>query len=163
MKVFWDPVQLQHAPKFFLQRGHVRRNFEVPARAEVLLTACNDMGLSIEIPTQVKAAVLEGVHSRAYLDFLRDVPNNWSALADHGPEAVPNIHPTPEMFANGARMPVNVVGQMGWYTADTSCPISATTWPAALAAASCALAAADYVSDQNRIAYAHGRPPGHHA
>ena len=163
MKVFWDPVQLQHDPKFFLQRGHVRANFEVPTRAEVLLSACQDMGVSIETPPVVSRSALEGIHTPAYLDFLRDLPRDWDAMPDHGPEAVPNIHPSPEMFANGARMPVNVIGQLGWYTADTSCPISKTTWPAALAAASCALAAADFVSAGGRTAYALCRPPGHHA
>jgi len=163
VKVFWDPVQLQHDPKFFLQRGHVRANFEVPTRAEVLLSACQDMGVSIETPPVVSRSALEGIHTPAYLDFLRDLPRDWDAMPDHGPEAVPNIHPSPEMFANGARMPVNVIGQLGWYTADTSCPISKTTWPAALAAASCALAAADFVSAGGRTAYALCRPPGHHA
>ena len=40
LKVFWDPAQLLHAPRFFLQRGVVRANFEVPARAEALLDGC---------------------------------------------------------------------------------------------------------------------------
>ena len=36
MKAFFDPVQAEHAPQFFLQRGVVRQHFEVPARAEAL-------------------------------------------------------------------------------------------------------------------------------
>ena len=39
MLVFWNPVQLRHAPRFFLLRGQVRPHFEVPARAEVLLVS----------------------------------------------------------------------------------------------------------------------------
>ena len=163
MKAFWDPVQLQHAPKFFLQRGQVRSNLDVPARADALLTACREMNLQIVRPNAADRAALETVHLPAYLDFLRDLPAAWAAMPDRGPEAVPNIHPTPEMFGNGARLPNNVMGQLGWYTADTSCPISAATWPAALAAASCALAAADAVADGDTLAYALCRPPGHHA
>jgi len=162
VRVFWDPVQLRHAPQFFLQRGQIRRNLEQPARAESLLVACQDMKLEIIRPPQADRATLEAVHSPAYLDFLRDVPAAWAAQPDHGPEAVANIHPAPEMFGNGARLPKSIVGQLGWYTADTSCPITSATWPAAVAAASCAVAAADEVM-AGRNAYALCRPPGHHA
>ena len=163
MKAFWDPVQLQHAPKFFLQRGHVRPNFETPARAEALVAECRDLRIPLEKPRAADRAALEAIHLPAYLDFLRDLPTAWAALPDHGPEAVPNIHPSPEMFGNGGRLPSNVVGQLGWYTADTSCPISLSTWPAALAAAACAISAADSVIDGAGLAYAICRPPGHHA
>jgi len=50
MKAFWDPVQLRHAPRFFLLRGQVRPHFEVPARAEALLAACRDLGMDIVPP-----------------------------------------------------------------------------------------------------------------
>jgi hypothetical protein len=102
MKVFWDPAQLLHAPRFFLQRGVVRANFEAPARAEALLHGCHALGLHPALPAPADRAALEAVHSPAYLDFLRDAPVAWSLLPDHGPELVPNIHPSPEMLANGA-------------------------------------------------------------
>ena len=162
MKVFWDPAQLRHAPRFFLQRGVVRANFEVPARAEALLDCCRALGLDPVLPAPPDRAALEAVHAPAYLDFLRDAPAAWGQLPDHGPELVPNIHPSPEMLANGAQPSPMVVGRLGWYTADMSCPIGAETWPAAAAAAACALAAAD-VAAQGGTAYALTRPPGHHA
>lgn len=161
MKVFWDPAQLQHAPRFFLQRGVVRANFEVPARAEALLEGCRALGLDPAMPAPPGRAALEAVHAPAYLDFLRDAPAAWGRLPDHGPELVPNIHPSPEMLAHGAQPSPMVVGQLGWFTADTSCPISAETWPAAAAAAACAIAAADAAAQG--AAYALTRPPGHHA
>ncbi len=162
MKAFWDPIQLSHEPTFFLQRGVVKRNFEVPARAIALLEACTAMGLEITPPPPADRAALLQVHSADYLDFLRDGPALWNALPEHGAELVPNIHPSPEMLANGARRSPGVIGQLGWYTADTSCPIAAATWPAAMAAASGAIAAADEAA-QGRHAYALARPPGHHA
>lgn len=162
MKAFWDEAQLAHTPRFFLQRGQVRRNFEVPARAEALLAACRALRMQVTRPASADRAALEAVHPAGYLDFLRDGPAAWDALPDHGPEMVPNIHPSPEMLGNGARPSATVVGQLGWYTADTSCPIAAETWPAALAAASGALAAADEAA-AGRSAYALARPPGHHA
>ena len=162
MKAFWDPVQLRHAPGFFLQRGVVRRNFEVPARAEALLEGCEALGLAIVQPGPAPRAALEAVHDPAYLDFLRDGPQAWAELPEAGPELVPNIHPSPEMMENGAQPGAGVVGQLGWYTADTSCPISAATWPAAESAAACAVAAANEAAS-GRHAYALCRPPGHHA
>ena len=162
MRVFWDPAQLLHAPRFFLQRGVVRANFEVPARAQALLEGCRTLGLRPTTPPPFDRAAVEAVHLPAYLDFLRDAPSAWRLLPDHGPELVPNIHPSPEMLANGARLSRSVIGQVGWFTADTSCPILAETWPAAAAAAACAIAAADAAAEGD-TAYALARPPGHHA
>jgi acetoin utilization deacetylase AcuC-like enzyme len=162
MKAFWDPIQSAHAPQFFLQRGLVRKNFEIPARADALLAAAREIGMVVTVPPEADRAALEAVHPAAYLDFLRDGPAAWAALPEHGAEMVPNIHPTPEMLANGARPSGTIIGQVGWFTADTSCPIAAETWPASLAAASGAVAAADEAA-AGRSAYALARPPGHHA
>ena len=162
MKAFWDPVQLSHTPRFFLQRGAVRANFEIPARAEALLAGARESGMTIETPPPAERATLEAVHEAAYLDFLRDGPAAWNELPEHGPEMVANSHPTPEMLANGARPSATIIGQTGWFTADTSCPIASETWPASLAAASGAIAAADEAAE-GRSAYALARPPGHHA
>ncbi len=162
MKVYWDPAQLAHAPRFFLQRGVVRPNFEIPARAEALLEGVRSLGLTPSLPPPTDRAALAAVHTHAYLDFLQTAPAAWDTLPGHGPELVPNVHPTPEMLANGARPGSSVVGQLGWFTADTSSPFTAETWPAAQAAAACAIAAADQAA-AGRDAYALARPPGHHA
>ncbi len=162
MKVFWDPVQREHDPRFFLQRGLLRANFERPARADALLAACEALGLDIAAPPAPDLAAIAAVHDAGYLGFLRDGFDAWSALPDHGAEMVPNIHPAPEMLANGACPSATIVGQTGWYTADTSCPVGPRTWAAALAAAAGAIAAADAAAS-GATAYALARPPGHHA
>ena len=162
MKVFWDPAGLRHEPRFFLQRGVVRRNFEVPARAEALLAACHAMGLPVEAPPEFSDDAIFTVHRSDYVSFLRDGWRAWDALPERGDEMVPNTHPAPEMLANGAKPSATVVGQVGWYTADTSCPIGPETYAAARGAASCAIAAADEAA-RGRTAYALARPPGHHA
>ncbi len=162
MKAFWDPIQLTHAPQFFLQRGQLRSSVEVPGRAESLLAGCRALGLDIVAPPSPDRAALEAVHGTAYLDWLRDAPAAWAALEDAGAEIVPNIHPPPEMLASGARPAESPIGRAGWFTADTSCPVGPHTWPAALAAAACALAAADEAA-VGRDSYALARPPGHHA
>jgi len=162
VKVFWDEVQLQHAPQFFLQRGQVRPNFEIPARAQALLEGVAALGLVPERPADASEAVLETVHGPAYLDFLRTAHADWSAMEEAGPEVVANIHPAPEMLAHGARPGSGPIARAGWFTADASCPIGPHTWTAALSAARCALAAAEEAV-AGRSAYALVRPPGHHA
>ena len=114
------------------------------------------------MPPPADPAALLAVHRQGYLDFLRDGPAAWAEWPGAGAELVPNIHPSPEMLAQGALPGPGVVGRLGWFTADTSCPISAHTWPAALAAAAGAVAAADEAL-AGRGAYALARPPGHHA
>lgn len=161
MKAFWNPVQLTHTPAFFLMRGEVRANFEVPARAVALLEACHSMGLEITTPADISRDLLQTVHPAAYLDFLEHGFQAWAALGDAGPEMVANVHPSPEMLANGAVMPPHITGQTGWFTADTSCPIGQHTWAAASAAAGGAIAAAEEAA-AGRSAYALARPPGHH-
>jgi acetoin utilization deacetylase AcuC-like enzyme len=161
MKVFWHDAQLKHAPKFFLARGETRPNFEVPARAEALLASCRAMQLDIVTPDPTDRTALLTVHDAAYLDFVHDAFAAWSALPSTGAEVVANSHPSPEMLANGARMPEHIVGQAGWFTADAACPIGPHTWESALWAAACALAAAEEAG-VGRSAYALARPPGHH-
>jgi len=165
MKAFAHPDQMRHAPRFFLMRGQVRSNYEVPERAGALLAALHRLGIAPEEPRPAERGALETVHAADYLDFLAGAIGVWNGLLGRGPEAVANIHPTPEMLAQGARPPGGVggiVGRVGWYTADASCPIGPGTWEAAVAAAGCALAAAAEAA-QGRSAYALCRPPGHHA
>ena len=162
MKVFWDEVQLQHTPSFFLQRGQVRANFEIPARALSLLDGVHALGLVPEPPPHAPESAFETVHASAYLDFLRSAHADWAAMEGAGPEAVANVHPSPEMLAHGARPSPAIIARAGWFTADAACPIGPGTWAAIVSAARCALAAADEAA-AGRSAYALVRPPGHHA
>ncbi len=162
MKAFWDPAQLAHAPRFFLQRGQVRNHFEIPARAESLLAGCQSMGLDITMPSAPDRAAMEAVHPADYLNWLEVAADEWAKMDDAGREVVANMHPSPEMLATGARPSDSVIGRAGWYSADTACPIGDGSWTAIQAAAACALAAADEAA-QNRDCYALCRPPGHHA
>jgi acetoin utilization deacetylase AcuC-like enzyme len=162
MRAFAHPDQTLHTPQFFVMRGRLRPNFEVPGRAAALAAGLAELGLPPSLPPAVPRAALEAVHGAAYLDFLRDAPAAWAALPDAGPELVPNIHPTPEMLAQGGGAGPHVIQQLGHFTADTGCPIGPGTWQAAIGAAACALAAAAETA-AGRHAYALCRPPGHHA
>lgn len=162
MRAFHHPDQMRHAPRFFLVRGAVRPNFEVSERAASLLAGLAGLGIAAETAPLPAPGALAAVHAPEYLDFLQTAAQDWAALPDAGPEAVANIHPAPEMLAQGARPGTGVVGRTGWFTADTACPIGPGTWEACLAAAGAALAAAAEAA-AGRSAYALCRPPGHHA
>ncbi len=162
MKAFAHPDQALHAPHWFVMRGQLRPNFEVAARAEALLSGLAALGIAPETPPEAPRAALEAVHRAAYLDFLRDAPAEWAKLPDSGPELVPNIHPSPEMIAQGGSSGQHVIARLGEFTADTACPIGSGTWRAALSAASCAVAAAAEAAGGG-TAFALCRPPGHHA
>lgn len=162
MRAFAHPHQSRHSPHFFLQRGQVRRHFEVPERAEALLAGLQRMGAEIETPPLVPQEALLTVHDEGYIAFLAEAAGIWAALPDSGPEVVANMHPSPEMLAQGAQLSAPIVGRAGWYTADTACPIGPGTWDSVLSSASCALAGAA-VAAEGGTAYALSRPPGHHA
>jgi acetoin utilization deacetylase AcuC-like enzyme len=162
MKAFAHPAQASHHPRFFLMRGKLRENFEIPARAAALEAGLAALGIVPAVPPEAPAAALLRAHEARYLDFLRDASAQWAALPEPGPEVVANVHPTPEMIAQGGRLPDGLVGRAGWFTADTACPIGPGTWQAALGAAACAVAAAGEAA-AGRTAYALCRPPGHHA
>jgi len=162
MRAFHHPDQARHTPRFFLIRGEVRPNYEVPERAAALLAGLDALRITPEIAPPPQRAALESVHTPDYVEFLATAAAAWAALPNAGPEVVANTHPAPEMLANGARAGGHVVGNAGWYTADAACPIGPGTWEASLSAAGVALAAAAEAA-AGRTAYALCRPPGHHA
>ncbi|MDP3419235.1 histone deacetylase family protein [Falsiroseomonas sp.] len=162
MKAFADAAHAAHAPNFFLMRGRIRPNFEVPARAASLAEGLARLGITPLAPPPAPEVALLRAHEPRYLDFLRDAAAAWAELPEAAAEVVGNVHPTPEMISQGARPPTGLVGRVGWYTADTACPIGPGTWDAAIGAAACAVAAAEEAA-AGRTAYALCRPPGHHA
>jgi acetoin utilization deacetylase AcuC-like enzyme len=162
MQTFAHPAQLRHTPQFFLQRGQVRANYEVPERAGALLSTLHRLGLPPAEPAAASREALLAVHDAGYIDFLESAARGWAGLVEKGPEAVANMHPSPEMLAQGATLPSAIIARIGWYTADTACPIGSGTWESAAGAAGAALAAADAVAGGG-TAYALCRPPGHHA
>jgi acetoin utilization deacetylase AcuC-like enzyme len=162
MKTFHDPGHARHTPRFFLIRGEIRPNYEIPARAEALEAALHRLGLPPATAPAATPAQLAALHRADYLDFLATIATRWAALPSKGPEAVPNMHATADAIANGARRPESLPGQVAWYTADNACPIGEGTWEASTGAAGLALAAAGEAAE-GRSAYALCRPPGHHA
>lgn len=162
MRAFAHPDESLHDPQFFLMRGRVRGNFEIPARAASLRAGLAQLGITAEQPAIASEADAARLHAPDYLAFLRDAPAQWAALPEAGAEIVANIHPTPEMLAQTMTKPAHLIARAGQFTADAACPIGLGTWAASLSALGCALAAAGEAA-AGRTAYALCRPPGHHA
>ncbi|TCH97188.1 histone deacetylase family protein [Roseococcus sp. SYP-B2431] len=162
MKAFHHPDEARHSPRFFLTRGTLRPNFEIPARAASLRAGLDGLGIVPEATKPATREELLTLNTPDYLDFLEQAAAQWAELPGAGAEIVANIHPTPEMLAQMARAPGHVISRAGMHMADTACPIGPGTWEASIGAAGCALAAADAVA-KGGVAYALCRPPGHHA
>ncbi len=159
MKYVWSPEHARHAPRHFLHRGRLLPSPERPERVEILRAAATASGLEAVEARRFSRAHLATVHRRDYLEFLETAHRRWKALDAAAAEVVPNVHPQ----HRPARRPPHVVGQAGWYMADTACPIGEETFAAAVAAAETALTAAELLLAGETAVYALCRPPGHHA
>jgi acetoin utilization deacetylase AcuC-like enzyme len=134
---------------------------EVAERAERILRGLESGPFEIRVPDEVPREAIRGVHSDRYLGFLETAHARWREATGGPPdaEAVAYIRPLP---GTPWKEPTHIDAQLGIFSNDVD-PILAGTWRAALAAASCAHAAAGAVRGGERTAYALSRPPGHHA
>lgn len=148
-------------------RGRIIAPLEVPERIEALAAALARLGLVREAPPNRGRTPLLVAHPAHYLDFLERAYDDFRALPDAGPEALPNIHPyqgAGEAWeGRGPPRTVSAIGRIGWYVGDLSCAMTESTWAAAAASAQCAVAGAAAIVAGEKAAYALCRPPGHHA
>lgn len=158
MRVVYTDAQSAHRPDFYFVRGNRVAPREVPERATVLRAAAEKAGHEIVEPEDFGAGPRAAVHTAAYLAFLEGAYERWQAMPEAAPQIMTSIHPVRHMDG----FPEHIIGQAGWFVADTSCPIGLGTWEAAVAAAHAAVHAARLVIDDAPAAYALCRPPGHH-
>jgi acetoin utilization deacetylase AcuC-like enzyme len=164
MKTFYNHHHAQHQGKVEMFRGALVPCFEVPARADHVLTELQRRPLGpVLAPAQWDEARLESVHSPRYLNFLRTAWAQWVALdaANADKDILPSVWPT-RTFRTDIE-PDNFSAKVGLYSYDAGTPFTAGTWVAAREGAMCALSAAQAVLDGDAAAFALSRPPGHHA
>jgi acetoin utilization deacetylase AcuC-like enzyme len=159
MIAVFDEAQRAHDPQFFLSSGAPQPCPEKPARIDALLSAVRRLGLAVAAPPDAGLEPIRAVHPDRYLTFLQAIHDRWMRIPGASAEVIPNIHPA----SRSDGYPKSAVGQAGFHMTDTSCPISARTWPAAYASAQTAIHGADLILGGDRAAYALCRPPGHHA
>lgn len=159
MLVIHHPDQALHDPEQVFRTG---RFIDQPDRAERYRTFLDivrqDRHEIVEAPLNRAGAVTE-IHDPDYVEFLRTVHARWTENPGYGPVVIPNVHPTHRMH----RKPTELLGELGWYSNSTSCPITAGTWPAVFAATQVAIHGAERLASPAAPVYAMCRPPGHHA
>jgi len=159
MKTVVHDHQRRHYPKAFLVSGRSRENPEHPARMDALLAGAEAAGLAVETPQDYGLAPVAAVHSPEYIEFLRSIHGRWQRMEGASEEVIPNVHPD----RRATSYPDSPVGQAGYHTIDTSCPISAETFDSARWSANTAVHAAHLLATGEAAVYALCRPPGHHA
>ena len=154
MRLFFDPRQLEHAPRFEFFNGGLHPAAEHPGRVDAILAAIG----ATEAPRDHGETPLLRVHPQHYLDFLKSAHADWRAAGRDG-DAIPYTFP----LVQRRRLDLTRIdGRLGYYSYDTSTPIAEGTWAAAYWGAQTALSALEAVLDGERTAFALCRPPGHH-
>jgi acetoin utilization deacetylase AcuC-like enzyme len=155
MRCFWDERQRSHAPAAEFFNGQLHPAAEHQGRVDAILGAIG----STEAPADYGIEPILRVHSRAYVDFLREAFAQWRSAGRDG-DAFPYTFPIV------GRRPLNfdrIDASLGHFSFDTSTPIGERTWDAAYWSVQTALAALDAVLVGEGAAFAFTRPPGHHA
>ena len=159
MKVIFDDRQLSHDPQHYFRRGALVDHPEQPQRAILIRDALRRAGHELLAPDDHGRGPIEGVHDAGYVQFLLTAWDDWIEATGGQNAAVANYHP----HLRYNRLPKGVIGKLGYYIADTSCPIVEGTAEAIYWSAQSAIHAASLVAAGENHAYALCRPPGHHA
>lgn len=160
MRAFFAQEQHQHQPQTFMVAGRFQAAEEVAERADILLKAGQQAGLSFERPDDPGMSAIAAVHTPAYLSFFENIHQRWSTeVPNAGPEVIPNLH----LDRTLGGYPSSPTGLANFHMADAACPIGPDTYNAALWSAYTAIAATKDVLAGAKAAYALSRPPGHHA
>ncbi len=160
MKIIFDERQLAHDPELYFRRGAFIPHPEQPQRAILLRDALLAAGHTREVPGDHGLDPIKAVHDPAYVDFLMSAWPAWVEATGTTVPAVPNYHTDRRNW----RVPTGVIGRLGYYSTDTSCPIVEGTAQAIYWSAQTAIEAAERVrSGAEGHIYALCRPPGHHA
>lgn len=141
--------------------GEPEPYYERPARVTEIVGALQASGFDdFERPADHGLDPLRRVHSDGYLSFLQSL---WQQSRESG-EKREALFPScyaPHRMA--VREPQSVDGRLGYFSFDTSAPITADSWDASVASANTALSGQQIVAAGARSAFALCRPPGHHA
>lgn len=158
MQVFHTADAARHDPERYWRRGTPIPHPEQAARYAILRDAALRGGHALATPRDHGLDPIRAVHDPGYVTFLVEAWARRSEMPGLDGEILTGCFARPQMH----RRPAGLLGLVGLYTADTSTPIRAGTWPAVYGAAQCAVAAADAALAAGH-AYALCRPPGHHA
>ncbi len=156
IKVIYDSQHLQHQPLTYPSTVGLEDYPEKTARVESIMKVVTSMPLcEIVSPAPCDETIIAEIHSLEYINFLKSLENKLTDDAYYYPTEV--FHPT------ASRKPAHILAELGTYSFDLSAPVNRHIFKQAFVSASCALTAAQMVTQSNAIAYSLCRPPGHHA
>lgn len=138
-----------------------RESSECPARANNVAAAIRESGLGeVMAPKSFGDEDYLRIHAPHYLEFLKNVWEEWLASDEQGVNARPDTFVGAGMRRHDTD---NIVGKLGRYSFDSTSPFVEGSWQAIQSSANVALTAAELVRNGDRLAFAACRPPGHHA
>jgi acetoin utilization deacetylase AcuC-like enzyme/predicted N-acetyltransferase YhbS len=142
----------QHQIHHVRERGYV----EAPVRISAILAELGKTELFETVaPKRFPDKWIRDVHEAGLVDYIQRA----CAEAPVNKSVYPYVFP----LRNPERKPKDRSVLAGYWCIDTFTPLNRNAYPAARAAADCALTAAERVKAGAPIAYALVRPPGHHA
>ena len=158
MLVLHSPASLLHDPADYFRRGKIVEHPEQARRYTILRDAVAGAGHALREAEDHGLASISAVHDAGYVEFLSSIWSRREELPGIGAEILTGHYARPQM----SRLPTGLLGQLGFYMADTSTPVRAGTWEAIYGSAQAALEGVR-VAINRHTAYALCRPPGHHA
>ena len=160
MRIVYSDKHQLHDTTRLLYDGQPYVTEEVPARAEVILSAVRAAGLGpVSAPADHGLDPILAVHDSDFVRHLQTIYAENAAFFKKNEPVYSEVFPT----RGWRHRPRGFLGRTGWYAFGAGTPITAGTWQAAYWSAQCALSAADLVRATGETAYALCRPPGHHA
>lgn len=156
--VFFDPVQLEHRPRYEWTFGRRIAHPETVQRAARILAALEAEPATFALRAPPRAEPrreLDAVHDERLRTLYRTAAALPPGTAYH-PSVFPKRHQTDPDPSD--------IHQAGFFCFDSGTPLASTTYAAAMRSAACAVASGALVaSGRAGHAYALCRPPGHHA
>jgi acetoin utilization deacetylase AcuC-like enzyme len=160
MKTICSDAHRAHHVEMELSAGRLIPCFEQPSRADAVRAQIEDARLGPMLaPVDHGLDPITAIHAPDYVDFLEHAWQQWTAAGGRG-DAFGDCTPMRDM---GSRVPRAIRGRLGYYSFDSSAPITAGTWTAAYDAAQIALTGADQLLHGEPAVFGLCRPPGHHA
>lgn len=159
LTIFSPKHRLHHATE--LKDAHIIPCFEMPSRADTILKRVHDVDLGEVIaPTPFDPSRYTRVHSERYVRFLQNAWIEWLATGSTL-DALPLVWPVRDLRSDIE--PEYIDGKLGFYAMDAGSAITAGTWDAVHTSADVALTGMSRIVQNDRVAFALCRPPGHHA
>jgi len=160
MKIFYTDAHLQHHPKAELHRGQMIDPHEGPHRMDKLLLGMERAGFTdYTAPSSLNENQLLGVHTPAYIDFIKTAWARWNA-AGYAGDVLPMSYPH---RSRRVKPPADIDGAAGYFASSADTVITKTSWEGLKEVAACAVEAAEVVARGASSSFALIRPPGHHA